>query len=66
MRTFLIFFPLFIATTAIIACAKMQDEMLPPAQMRELYEIAKAAGAQDLTWEEFPGAHHMGMTPKAS
>ena len=39
--------------------AFLQDEMLPPSQMRELYEIAKAAGAKDLTWVDFEEAHHM-------
>ena len=38
----------------------MQDEMLPPVQMRELYDIAKRAGAKDLTWVQFDYAHHMG------
>ena len=34
--------------------------MLPPVQMRELYDIAKRAGAKDLTWVQFDYAHHMG------
>ena len=38
----------------------MQDEMLPPQQMRELYTIAKDAGAKDVTWVDFADAHHMG------
>lgn len=37
-----------------------QDEMLPPGQMRELYDIAQQAGATDVTWVDFPEAHHMG------
>ena len=42
-----------------MATCALQDEMLPPSQMRELYEIAKAAGAKDLTWVDFEEAHHM-------
>ena len=34
--------------------------MLPPEQMRELYTIAKDAGAKDVTWVDFADAHHMG------
>lgn len=34
--------------------------MLPPQQMRELYTIAKDAGAKDVTWVDFADAHHMG------
>lgn len=33
--------------------------MLPPEQMRELYDIAKGAGAKDVTWVDFEEAHHM-------
>ena len=35
--------------------------MLPPEQMRELYTIAKDAGAKDVTWVDFADAHHMGV-----
>ena len=35
--------------------------MLPPDQMRELYTIAKNAGAKNVTWVDFAHAHHMGM-----
>jgi len=38
----------------------VQDEMLPPEQMRELFDIAKRSGAKDLTWVQFDYAHHMG------
>ena len=40
--------------------ALVQDEMLPPAQMQELYTIAKQAGAKNVTWVDFADAHHMG------
>ena len=33
--------------------------MLPPAQMRALYEAVKAAGSDSVVWVEFPEGTHM-------
>ena len=37
----------------------MQDEMLPPVMMRELFQAAEAAKRTPCTWVEFEHAHHM-------
>lgn len=37
----------------------MQDELLPPAQMRQLHKAVTARGAKDCTWVEFEDAGHM-------
>lgn len=36
-----------------------QDEMLPPIQMRMLYDAVKAAGSSSAVWIEFPEGDHM-------
>ena len=36
-----------------------QDELLPPVQMRQLYEVMSRSDARDCTWVEFPYATHM-------
>lgn len=33
--------------------------MLPPAQMRTLYDAVKAAGSSSVVWIEFPEGTHM-------
>ena len=38
---------------------RMQDEMLPPVMMRELFQAAEAAKLTPCTWVEFEHAHHM-------
>ena len=37
----------------------MQDEMLPPVMMRELFQATEAAKHTPCTWVEFEHAHHM-------
>lgn len=36
-----------------------QDEMLPPEQMRRLFDILQAAGSKRVVWTEFPEGTHM-------
>lgn len=33
--------------------------MLPPQQMRQLYDILTAAGSKRVVWTEFPTGNHM-------
>ena len=35
-----------------------QDEIVPPAHMRALYEEVGGSGNSLVTWVEFPEAHH--------
>ena len=37
----------------------VQDEMLPPIMMRQLFQAAEAAKRSSVTWVEFEDAHHM-------
>ena len=37
----------------------LQDEMLPPVMMRELFQAVEAAHLTPCTWVEFEHAHHM-------
>ena len=37
----------------------LQDEMLPPVMMRQLYTAVTAKGAESCTWVEFEDAGHM-------
>ena len=40
-------------------CFLVQDEMLPPAQMRQLFDAVKEAGSMSAVWTEFPNGNHM-------
>jgi hypothetical protein len=37
----------------------LQDEMLPPEHMLQLYNVLKAAGSKRVVWTEFPTGNHM-------
>lgn len=42
-----------------LRCAPLQDEMLPPEHMLQLYNVLKAAGSKRVVWTEFPTGNHM-------
>jgi hypothetical protein len=51
------------ASTGIVRISSrytpLQDEMLPPEHMLQLYNVLKAAGSKRLVWTEFPTGNHM-------
>ncbi|KAK9811929.1 hypothetical protein WJX73_000425 [Symbiochloris irregularis] len=43
----------------LLLMSSLQDELLPPAQMQQLYKAVTASGSKDCTWVEFEDAGHM-------
>ena len=43
----------------LIMVPHVQDEMLPPEHMLQLYNVLKAAGSKRVVWTEFPTGNHM-------
>lgn len=48
-----------LANTPVLLLSSLKDEMLPPEQMRQLYERLQQAGAKRAVWTEFPDGTHM-------
>ncbi|KAF8522495.1 Alpha/Beta hydrolase protein [Hysterangium stoloniferum] len=45
-------------TIAVLMLSGLRDQVIPPAHMKELWDIAKTSGLTNTTWKEFPYGKH--------